>query len=1032
MPNRSALICGIVLLAATCRPALSQTSPTIRDITAILDQEKPNVALLAKGKALADAEPSRNLDPAALYAFYLDRGRARAELGNFREAAEDGVRAAKAGQGSVEVLDVLHARSFVVLQLMNAGEYKTAREQLLAMERDITNIGQSVRGRLINNYRWTITSLIRLGDLAQADGYFRRLTSLRAEARTWNNDNLYGGSRDSEVARARADLAFAKGQYSEAEVAYRSSIALVRETIIRMRSWPRSQSTKEDFEQRIDIETSFQARAKANQGRLAEAEADVRGALLSRLRANGKYAVTTANQIGALSSVISLQGRYAEAEQLERAGLEIKRTVGVAPDSDSIIATLRRLSSLCSLQERHADAALFDAEITVLIKSWDAKRRQRFDLDGSQVYSLFATGRIGDGVTAAQTFVTREIARLGEAHPDVALARGTLATGYAKAGRDAEALAEFRKSVPALLAAKRATDVDESAVLSLRNSLIRNIVESYAGVLVRSKKDGGEDTEGQAFQLIDAVRGRAVHQAVMASTARMAVRDKSLADLVRKEQDQEKQIDARLNLVNNLLARAPDERDDRMVGALNKEIEGLRAANKTTQADIARRFPTYAELIDPKSPSVADMRAVLRPGEVLISFYFGREQSFVWALPKEGALAFTSIAATGAEVDAKIAELRKALEPDAEKISQLPAFDLALASDLYELLLKPVEAGWRDSKSLIIVTNGALGLLPLGLLPTSRVELKASGELPFAEYRGVPWLARTRAITLVPSATALKVLRQLPPGSSSRDMLIGFGDPYFNEAQAAEAAREGAAAAEVVAGDSDIALRRRARPKTRGVDGADFGHLPRLADTAEELKAVAQALRVDGTRGLNLGKAANEYKVKTTDLSRYRIVAFATHGLLPGDLLGLTEPALAFTAPAVAGVEGDGLLTMEEILALKLDADWVLLSACNTSAGTSSGADALSGLGRAFFYAGARSLLITNWSVDSASARALVTDLFRRQAADPSLARGEALRRAMMALVDEGGRVQAGKMIYSYAHPLFWAPYSIVGEGGAK
>ena len=102
-------------------------------------------------------------------------------------------------------------------------------------------------------------------------------------------------------------------------------------------------------------------------------------------------------------------------------------------------------------------------------------------------------------MTAAQTFVTREIARLGETHPDVALARGMLATGYAKAGRDAEALAEFRKSVPALLAAKRATDVDESAVLALRNSLIRNIVESYAGVLVRSKKDGGEDTESSSL-----------------------------------------------------------------------------------------------------------------------------------------------------------------------------------------------------------------------------------------------------------------------------------------------------------------------------------------------------------------------------------------------------------------------------------------------------------------------------------------------------------------------------------------------------
>jgi CHAT domain-containing protein len=474
----------------------------------------------------------------------------------------------------------------------------------------------------------------------------------------------------------------------------------------------------------------------------------------------------------------------------------------------------------------------------------------------------------------------------------------------------------------------------------------------------------------------------------------------------------------------------PEERDDRMVATLNKEIDGLRTARKTGLADIARRFPTYAELIDPKSPTVADIRAVLRQGEALISFYFGREQSFVWVLPKEGALAFAPIAATGAEVDARIAQLRKALEPDARNISEVPAFDLSLASDLYELLLKPVEAGWRDSHSLIVVTNGALGLLPLGLLPTSRVELKAGAELPFAAYRDVPWLARTRAITLVPSATALKVLRQLPAGSSNRDVLIGFGDPYFNEAQAAEAALE--AAAKVASTDSNVALRRRAKPRTRGVDGADLSLLPRLADTADELKAVAQALRVDETRALNLGKAANEHKVKTTDLSRYRIVAFATHGLLPGDLLGLTEPALAFTAPVVAGVEGDGLLTMEEILALKLDADWVLLSACNTSAGTSSGADALSGLGRAFFYAGARSLLITNWSVVSSSARALVTDLFQQQAADPAVARGEALRRAMMTLVDTGGELESGKMVYSYAHPLFWAPNSIVGEGGGR
>src|SRR5204863_8095976 len=177
----------------------------------------------------------------------------------------------------------------------------------------------------------------------------------------------------------------------------------------------------------------------------------------------------------------------------------------------------------------------------------------------------------------------------------------------------------------------------------------------------------------------------------------------------------------------------------------------------------------------------------------------------------------------------------------------------------------------------------------------------------------------------------------------------------------------------------------------------------------------------------------NEKAVKSADLSGFKIVAFATHGLVPGELDGLTQPALALSAPSVSGAEGDGLLTMEEILSLKLDADWVVLSACNTGAGAGAGAEAASGLGRAFFYAGTRALLVTNWSVLSQSARELVTDLFKRQAQDGKLTRGEALRQAMMAMVDGPGyQDTAGKSEFAYAHPLFWAPYTIIGDGGKR
>jgi CHAT domain-containing protein len=384
---------------------------------------------------------------------------------------------------------------------------------------------------------------------------------------------------------------------------------------------------------------------------------------------------------------------------------------------------------------------------------------------------------------------------------------------------------------------------------------------------------------------------------------------------------------------------------------------------------------------------------------------------------------------SAADLDKKVSKLREALEPQAAMITDIPPFDVVLASEIFDKVLKPVESGWRPAKSLIVVTNGALGLLPLGLLPTAAASVNADADPYFSDYRKVPWLARTHAVTVVPSAAALRTLRKLPASSGQREKFIAFGDPLFNAEQASEVAP-----AEVVQaslGTRGMPLRRRAAPQIDDKASATIAALPRLPDTADELRSIALALETDPARVVNLGKDANEHKVKSTDLSKFKIVAFATHGLVPGELDGLTQPALALSAPNVADVDGDGLLTMEEILALKLDADWVVLSACNTGTGAGAGAEAASGLGRAFFYAGTRALLVTNWSVHSASARELVTDLFRRQAQDPRLTRGEALRQAAMALADGPGfKDDAGRTLFSYAHPLFWAPYTIIGDGG--
>jgi CHAT domain-containing protein len=205
-----------------------------------------------------------------------------------------------------------------------------------------------------------------------------------------------------------------------------------------------------------------------------------------------------------------------------------------------------------------------------------------------------------------------------------------------------------------------------------------------------------------------------------------------------------------------------------------------------------------------------------------------------------------------------------------------------------------------------------------------------------------------------------------------------------------------------------------------------------LPDTREEVLAIAKALHADASQDVFLGQAANETIVKQTNLSDRRVLVFATHGLVPGDLDGLRQPALALSSPKLTGhTKNDGLLKMGEIMGLRLNADWVVLSACNTAAGQGAGSEAVSGLGQAFFYAGTRALLVSNWPVESASARMLTTELFKQQEADPKLSRAVALQKSMLKLLDHGvsKNPKTGQVVFAYAHPVFWAPFSLVGDG---
>lgn len=1019
---------------APVAPALAAPPRSIADIVAILDQEKPDPAKRTQLIAQAETVEPAGLDERKRSQFLWGRAQALLQLGRAEAALADATEAAR-------LAELVGAETYRMHQAIGGlKRYMGDLQGTLAHYMRLVELMDKsrARGRVMNAYRHTIAAALDLGrlDLAEqfvryAEGTFGELSSGRG------NNFMFISSWQADLETSKALIAIARGRPADAERHFVASIALMRDTTEKMKHWP-DRPAAGTQENATDLAVVKLGEIKLTQGRIVEAEVDTRQALLSLLRRNGKYFGPTAQAASSLATVLVEQGRYAEAETLSRTALDIHRQLGVDESTMQIAGTKRALAGTLLLQRRWQEAAaLYDDVIATSPRTLDGNLTSRSALTG-RLLALSRTGQADRAIAAAAPALQAITARLGERHFDTAMLRGLHGVALAAAGQDSPAFEAFRAALPVILSSSRQADTEESTSAS-RDFYIQTIVESYIVLLAKvqgTPAAGGLDAGIESFRLADVARGRSVQRALSASAARAAVRDPALATLIRDEQDVLKQIAAQFGLLSNLLTLPPEQRDDKAILSLRTQVDKLRDARARTRQQIEKQFPDYASLIDPRPPSPDDVRGALRAGEALVSFYLAQDNTFVWVVPKDGPVTFAASPAGAAAIEQKVNRLRRALEPQAETLGDIPAFDLALAHELYQTLLQPVEAGWKPAKNLFVVSNGALGLLPLALLPTAPATVDLKAAPLFEGYKAVPWLARSHAVTQLPSTAALKTLRGLPAGSAKRAPLIGFGDPFFNAEQAAEAASEAPlriASADPVA-VRGARLKRRNAPQIDGVDSAELGQLPRLPDTADELRSVAAAMQADAGTSLYLGRNANEKSVKQSKLDGYKVVAFATHGLVPGDLNGLTQPALALSAPLVADVDGDGLLTMDEILGLKLDADWVVLSACNTGTGaganSNAGAEAASGLGRAFFYAGTRALLLTNWSVHSASARDLVTDLFRRQAADAQLGRAEALRQAMVALLDGPGYQEDGKSLFSYSHPIFWAPYTLMGDGG--
>ncbi len=440
--------------------------------------------------------------------------------------------------------------------------------------------------------------------------------------------------------------------------------------------------------------------------------------------------------------------------------------------------------------------------------------------------------------------------------------------------------------------------------------------------------------------------------------------------------------------------------------ALLKEVQALENQLSKLRAGVVAAFPQFLALTEPAPLSVAETQGLLKDDEALISILVGSAKAIVWAVTRDGG-EWAEISVGEKALAEHVAILRLGLDPLAPGVSDGVAatvpgtFDLLRAHVVYRLLLEPFSALLAGKQHVMLVPTGPLTSLPFQVLLTDPPKPGAPASDAFRE---ASWLIRRHALSVLPSVESLRSLRRFAAEGTATKPFFGLGDP-------------------VLVGPSGGQRKRSVAPPLYRVyrDGvADLRALRELTplpDTAQELEAIATIL---GARrdALSLREAATETRLKAMRLKDYRIVQFATHGLVAGDLSGLAEPALVLTPPRTATLEDDGLLTASEIAGLELDADWVVLSACNTAAGDRVGADALSGLARAFFFAGARSMLVSHWSVYSQAAVELTTRTFHNLSNKLDIGRAEAFRQAMLTLIAEG------------RPPSYWAPFVVVGEGG--
>ena len=806
-------------------------------------------------------------------------------------------------------------------------------------------------------------------------GRYRKAERLHRRALLIKEKGL--GPEHPAVATSLANLAEvyrAQGAYEESERLHRRALAINERRL--GRSHPR-----------IAESLSSLAALYDDQARYDEAESLLERAIAIQEAGLGRNHVRTASLLSNLATIYYRQARYDESEPLQMRALAINRKA-LGPDNLKTTVNLHNTGELYRARGKLAEA-------------------EQLHLRALEI---------------------REKA-LGPDHPDIAYSHLKVAGVYRDSGDYAKGLEHIRRSTAVHRGRATRTDGQRTGrslaeqararpVFLTHIELLYRRIEELAATGRERSSDAIQALLSEAFEVAQLARASSTSQTVARMAARFAAGSDALAQAVRVRQDSVQRLSELDSQLLAALSRPPRDRDSALEQSLRTDALVIRRGLERMDAVLAEDFPEYAELVSLRPMTMTKLQGLLEDDEAVLIYLVDDSSTYVWVGRRDRAGLFrTDIGRE--DLDEEIADLRSTLDPTGmESLDDIFPYDTSSAHFLYKRLVEPAAPLLEGVSHVMTVPDGALQSLPFGLLLTDfRMEASKLGVIgpgpareihDFFAYRNMPWLIRKYALTVLPSISALNALRGVARSSKATRPFLAFADPLLQGPPGGGRGPPG--------------------PGNAGVGAEtlmdEIKRLPRLPDTANEVRALAAVLRA-GAGSIFLAEAATETKLRSMDLTAYRILAFATHGLIAGEFGRLSEPALVLTPPVSPSDIDDGLLTASEIAELKLDADWILLSACNTAAADGTpGAEGLSGLAKAFFYAGSRALLVSNWPVVSEAATRLTTAMLASIADAPRPGRAEALRRAMLALMADNERPQ-------YGHPMFWAPFVVVGEGGA-